>query len=85
MPHPSPISPSLSVPMTRRSLGCTDKLGFTLVEDTYQPEQDKRWALAAPPVADLHAGESHTHRPRFRLTRVRGYNPLGVTSGFAES
>jgi catechol 2,3-dioxygenase-like lactoylglutathione lyase family enzyme len=25
------------------------KLGFTLVEDTYQPEQDKRWVLVAPP------------------------------------
>ena len=22
---------------------------FTLVEDTYQPEQDKRWVLVAPP------------------------------------
>ena len=26
-----------------------DKLHFTLVEDTYQPEQDKRWVLVAPP------------------------------------
>ena len=26
-----------------------DKLGFTLVEDSYQPEQDKRWVLVAPP------------------------------------
>jgi catechol 2,3-dioxygenase-like lactoylglutathione lyase family enzyme len=25
------------------------KLRFTLVEDTYQPEQDKRWVLVAPP------------------------------------
>lgn len=24
-------------------------LGFTLLEDTYQPEQDKRWVLVAPP------------------------------------
>ena len=24
-------------------------LGFTLVEDTYQPEQDKRWVVVAPP------------------------------------
>jgi catechol 2,3-dioxygenase-like lactoylglutathione lyase family enzyme len=23
-------------------------LGFTLVEDTYQPEQDKRWVVVAP-------------------------------------
>jgi len=28
-----------------------DKLRFTLVEDTYQPEQDKRWVLVAPPGA----------------------------------
>ena len=30
----------------------TQKLGFTLVEDTYQPEQDKRWVLVAPPGND---------------------------------
>lgn len=27
----------------------TQKLGFTLVADEYQPEQDKRWVLVAPP------------------------------------
>jgi catechol 2,3-dioxygenase-like lactoylglutathione lyase family enzyme len=27
----------------------TKTLGFTLVEDTYQPEQDKRWVVVAPP------------------------------------
>jgi catechol 2,3-dioxygenase-like lactoylglutathione lyase family enzyme len=27
----------------------TTTLGFTLVEDTYIPEQDKRWVLVAPP------------------------------------
>lgn len=26
-----------------------DKLNFRLVEDTYQPEQDKRWVVIAPP------------------------------------
>jgi len=26
-----------------------DTLGFTLVEDSYQPAQDKRWVLVAPP------------------------------------
>jgi catechol 2,3-dioxygenase-like lactoylglutathione lyase family enzyme len=26
----------------------THVLGFTLVEDTYQPEQDKRWVVVAP-------------------------------------
>jgi catechol 2,3-dioxygenase-like lactoylglutathione lyase family enzyme len=25
------------------------KLRFTLVEDTYQPDQDKRWVVVAPP------------------------------------
>lgn len=29
----------------------TAKLGFTLVEDTYQPEQDKRWVTIRPPGA----------------------------------
>ncbi len=27
----------------------TNKLNFTLVEDTYQPEQDKRWVVVSPP------------------------------------
>jgi catechol 2,3-dioxygenase-like lactoylglutathione lyase family enzyme len=26
-----------------------EKLRFTLVEDTYQPEEDKRWVVVAPP------------------------------------
>lgn len=26
-----------------------DKLGFELIADEYQPEQDKRWVLVAPP------------------------------------
>lgn len=27
----------------------TKRLHFTLVEDTYQPEQDKRWVVVSPP------------------------------------
>lgn len=27
----------------------TEKLDFELIEDTYQPEQDKRWVVVAPP------------------------------------
>jgi catechol 2,3-dioxygenase-like lactoylglutathione lyase family enzyme len=27
----------------------TGKLHFTLIEDTYQPAQDKRWVVVAPP------------------------------------
>ena len=30
----------------------TGKLGFTLIEDAYQPAQDKRWVLIAPPGSD---------------------------------
>jgi catechol 2,3-dioxygenase-like lactoylglutathione lyase family enzyme len=30
----------------------TQTLGFTLVEDTYQPEQDKRWVVIAPAGSD---------------------------------
>ena len=26
----------------------TQTLGFTVVEDTYQPEQDKRWVIVSP-------------------------------------
>jgi len=31
------------------------KLGFTLVEDSYQPEQEKRWVTIRPPGAPEHA------------------------------
>jgi catechol 2,3-dioxygenase-like lactoylglutathione lyase family enzyme len=27
----------------------TKKLNFTLIEDTYQPEQNKRWVVVSPP------------------------------------
>jgi catechol 2,3-dioxygenase-like lactoylglutathione lyase family enzyme len=30
----------------------TEKLNFTVIEDTYQPQQDKRWVLIAPPGSD---------------------------------
>ncbi len=30
----------------------TKKLNFILVEDTYQPEQDKRWVIVAPPGSE---------------------------------
>lgn len=30
----------------------TKKLGFRLVEDTDQPDQDKRWVVVAPPGSD---------------------------------
>ncbi|MHB8132309.1 MAG: VOC family protein [Mobilitalea sp.] len=27
----------------------TKKLSFTVIEDTFQPEQDKRWVVISPP------------------------------------
>jgi catechol 2,3-dioxygenase-like lactoylglutathione lyase family enzyme len=30
----------------------TEKLNFTVVEDIYQPQQDKRWVLITPPGSD---------------------------------
>lgn len=44
------------------------KLGFTLVEDSYQPEQDKRWVTIRPPTSrtaasrhsPISAATSHT-------------------------
>jgi catechol 2,3-dioxygenase-like lactoylglutathione lyase family enzyme len=30
----------------------TKRLNFTLVEDTYQPEQDKRWVVVSPPASN---------------------------------
>jgi catechol 2,3-dioxygenase-like lactoylglutathione lyase family enzyme len=33
----------------------TGMLGFALVADEYQPEQDKRWVLVAPPGAGANA------------------------------
>ncbi|HUF10450.1 MAG TPA: VOC family protein [Rhodothermales bacterium] len=45
------------------------KLGFTLVEDTYQPEQDKRWVVVAPPGSNgtsiLLARASNPEQERF--------------------
>jgi catechol 2,3-dioxygenase-like lactoylglutathione lyase family enzyme len=46
-----------------------NKLHFTLVEDTYQPEQDKRWVLVAPP------GSSGT-----TLLLARASNPEQIAS-----
>jgi len=46
-------------------------LGFELVEDTYQPEQDKRWVTVRPPGAGpgattiLLARASSEHQARF--------------------
>ena len=38
----------------------TQKLGFTLVEDTYQPAQGKRWVVVAPPGSVRSGGAAGT-------------------------
>jgi len=47
----------------------TEKLHFTLIEDTYQPEQDKRWVVVSPPGSTgttlLLAKASHTEQIPF--------------------
>jgi catechol 2,3-dioxygenase-like lactoylglutathione lyase family enzyme len=47
----------------------TEKLRFTLVKDTYQPQQDKRWVLVAPPGSSgstiLLARASNAEQERF--------------------
>ena len=30
----------------------TQQLNFELIEDTYQPEQDKRWVVVSPPGSE---------------------------------
>ena len=47
----------------------TKKLNFDLIEDTYQPEQDKRWVVIAPPNSSgttiLLARASKTEQEKF--------------------
>jgi len=47
----------------------TKKLKFTLIEDTYQSEQDKRWVIVAPPdsagTAVLLARASNAEQEQF--------------------
>ena len=44
----------------------TGVLGFALVEDMYQPEQDKRWVLVAPPALPKAPPLSFSPAPRSR-------------------
>ena len=51
------------------------KLRFTLVEDTYQPEQDKRWVRVAPPGstgATLLLARASTDAQRSAIGRQTG-------------
>ncbi len=51
------------------------KLHFTLIEDTYQPEQDKRWVLVAPP------GSSGVNLLLARATTPEQVNCIGNQTG----
>lgn len=47
----------------------TKKLNFELLEDTYQPEQDKRWVVVRPPGGEgtsiLLARASNAHQEKY--------------------
>jgi catechol 2,3-dioxygenase-like lactoylglutathione lyase family enzyme len=51
------------------------RLHFTLVEDTYQPEQDKRWVIVAPP------GSSGTNLLLARATTPAQQAAIGHQTG----
>lgn len=53
----------------------TQKLRFTLIEDTYQPKQDKRWVLVAPP------GSSGTSLLLARASRPEQEDFIGNQAG----
>ncbi len=53
----------------------SQKLHFTLVEDTYQPEQDKRWVVVAPP------GSSGTNLLLARATTPEQTAVIGQQTG----
>ena len=50
-------------------------LGFTLVEDSYQPAQDKRWVVVAPP------GAKETHLLIARASNDAQRSRIGNQSG----
>ena len=53
----------------------TKKLHFTLVEDTYQPEQDKRWVVVSPP------GSSGTTLLLVRASKPEQESFIGYQTG----
>lgn len=53
----------------------TKKLHFTLIEDTYQPEQDKRWVVISPP------GSSGTAILLARASKPEQLSFIGNQSG----
>ncbi|MCI0558307.1 MAG: VOC family protein [Nitrososphaera sp.] len=53
----------------------TKKLRFSLIEDTYQPEQDKRWVVVSPP------GSSGTTLLLARASKPEQESFIGNQSG----
>jgi catechol 2,3-dioxygenase-like lactoylglutathione lyase family enzyme len=53
----------------------TKSLGFNLIEDTYQPEQDKRWVVVAP------AGSTGTSLLLARATTPEQEHAIGNQTG----
>ncbi|MCK5016630.1 MAG: VOC family protein [Candidatus Peribacteraceae bacterium] len=53
----------------------TKKLNFKLVEDTYQPEQDKRWVVVSPP------GSKGTSLILAKASKPIQYSFIGNQSG----
>lgn len=53
----------------------TEKLHFTVLEDVYQPEQDKRWVTVAPP------GNSGTSLLLARASKPEQHAFIGNQSG----
>lgn len=52
-----------------------EKLGFKLIEDTYQPAQDKRWVVVSPP------GANESHLLLARATNERQLSRVGDQTG----
>lgn len=53
----------------------TKKLQFTLIEDTYQPEQDKRWVVVSPP------GSKGTTILLAKASKPEQFDYIGAQSG----
>ena len=59
----------------------TEKLHFTVVEDTYQPAQDKRWVVVAPPGSVGGGGASGTTLLLARATTPEQSRFVGNQAG----
>ncbi|MEZ4519927.1 MAG: VOC family protein [Chloroflexota bacterium] len=75
MQQSSPISPLVVRDYDEAIDFFCHKLHFILVEDTYQPEQDKRWVLVAPP------GSSTTTLLLARATTPEQRSAVGNQTG----